>query len=282
MDPYKVLNVPESVTLEELKEAYRVMAFKTHPDTGGSDALFQIVTSSFKTIFKRLKLAQSDKQFDSLKREYNNTNTRVVKIAPTDDASKFSIDTFNKLFDQHSRPDVHKTSGYSSFLKSSFENMCDQPVKMSQFNEAFNDRTSGVKSKHLAKVFEPSSIAIGKGVENITELGVERVEDFSGENLSKKNLHFTDLLVAHSTTRIVDPSTVSQRPDYKKLEDVEIDRSKISYNMSAKDRLLYDESMRKKKLQEKKRLELQHSKDLEAIEHYNKIHQLMLQKSMKI
>ena len=49
MDPYRVLGVSKTYTWDDLKDAYRRLSLQVHPDKGGSDELFNIVTTCFRT-----------------------------------------------------------------------------------------------------------------------------------------------------------------------------------------------------------------------------------------
>lgn len=288
MDPYRVLNVPKTVTMEELKRAYRDMAFKTHPDRGGSDALFDLVTSSFKTIFKRLKLAESDKTFEELKRgSRKDSSTQPPRRRPIasvsddqeggDESRDFSIEAFNRLFDQHRLPDVHRDTGHGDFLKTAETKQGGRPANMSQFHDAFVERTArdDAKSKHLVLVREPTFVN-GTGAGTFVELGVQNVEDFSGDNRSRKTLHFSDVALAHTTSRIVDPKTVTQRRAYKSIEDVETDRALVSYDMSPEQRAAYDERLREERMADKARIDRQRERDERAYKLYDDVHRSML------
>ena len=46
-EAYNVLEVAPGVTQDELKKAYRKMAFKYHPDTGGNKDEFQKVNNAY-------------------------------------------------------------------------------------------------------------------------------------------------------------------------------------------------------------------------------------------
>ena len=85
-----------------------------------------------------------------------------------------------------------------------------------------------------------------------------------------------DVKIAHTTSRIVDPRTVDKRKDYRSVEDLENDRSRISYHMSDKERTLYEKKQLLEKLREEKRKEALMKSDQQAIEQFDKLHRLML------
>ena len=66
MDPYLLLEVPHTATIEEIKKAYRKMALKWHPDkNGGSlDAaeMFRKVKAAYDCLADPIKRAAADAQ----------------------------------------------------------------------------------------------------------------------------------------------------------------------------------------------------------------------------
>lgn len=49
-NPYEVLGVKTNASLEECKKAYRVLAVKHHPDSGGSEQKFQEIKEAWELI----------------------------------------------------------------------------------------------------------------------------------------------------------------------------------------------------------------------------------------
>lgn len=62
MDPFKILSVPESASLDEIKSAYRRLASKNHPDRGGDTKAFQAIQSAYDTLTDPEKRASYDMQ----------------------------------------------------------------------------------------------------------------------------------------------------------------------------------------------------------------------------
>ena len=55
IDPYKILNISKNYDLEELKIKYKKIARKVHPDKGGSEQLFNLVTLCYKKLYEEYK-----------------------------------------------------------------------------------------------------------------------------------------------------------------------------------------------------------------------------------
>jgi hypothetical protein len=50
IDPLKVLGVPADASLEQIREAYRSKSKRYHPDTGGEDWVFRILSQSYELL----------------------------------------------------------------------------------------------------------------------------------------------------------------------------------------------------------------------------------------
>lgn len=59
-DPYSTLGVPRNASADEIKQAYRKLAGKHHPDRGGDKARFQDIQSAYDTLSNPQKRAQVD------------------------------------------------------------------------------------------------------------------------------------------------------------------------------------------------------------------------------
>lgn len=70
LDPLKVLDLPKNYTVQMLKENYKRLALKAHPDKGGSEYLFKLLTECYKYLANELKKKEADKQFHELKQEF--------------------------------------------------------------------------------------------------------------------------------------------------------------------------------------------------------------------
>ncbi len=53
MNDYEILGVSPNSSLEEIKKAYHEKAHKTHPDKGGDDSSFALVSNAYERILKR-------------------------------------------------------------------------------------------------------------------------------------------------------------------------------------------------------------------------------------
>jgi curved DNA-binding protein CbpA len=280
IDPYKFIGVPKNFTPDQLKAAYKKMALVMHPDKqGGNDYMFKLLTTCYKTLVKEYNKSIADRQFHELKSEAQKSIPKYSPNPETIDIAKksFNIDKFNNVFDQNKLPDVTRDTGYDDWLKNAADNESKKfkgKFTSTAFNQHFEKNTEVEPSKHLIKYKEPEPMFTGKKIQ-YTELGVD-LEDFSGENLSRKNLNYMDLKLAHTTSRIVDPKTVNERKSYKTVDDVESDRANVSYNMSEAQIREHQKQQKIAEIKEKQRLQNLNQYDLRNQEQFEKVNRLML------
>jgi curved DNA-binding protein CbpA len=295
IDPLKILNLPKHYTAEMLKESYKKLALKAHPDKGGSEYLFKLLTECYKYLANELKKRQSDKQFNELKQDFLNelrkqpskpkqANSTTAQEPDRNSiqqmfykGSRFDRDKFNKFFTDNKLSDDREEQGYKEWMT---ENDIKEAPKYrgsfnaDGFNQHFNQHAQ-TQSNHrqIIKYQEPEAMVTCKTL-GFTELGQEKIDDYSGDNKSMKNLNYMDYRVAHTTSRIVDPS-LKPRDDFKNIQELETSRANISYQMTEEEYATY---MRKKRLQEKeeeRRKLIQDAYDNKIQQHYMKINGLL-------
>lgn len=283
VDPYKMLNVPKNFTPDQLKASYKKLALAMHPDKqGGNDYMFKVLTTCYKQLVREYNARVSDRQFHELKTASKNyAQNPGLQANPMGayDKKNFNINKFNKVFEENALPDGVKEVGYDDWLKTGDAGL--EPTKMkgkfslSAFNSQFEKNVHVEKSKHLIKYKEPEPLFTGKKIQ-FTELGVDKIDDFSGDNMTKKNLNYMDLKLAHTTSRIVDPSTVKERKAFKSVEDVQADRANVSYTMSEREMRHYQQKKKLEELREKQRMMKLTEQDKISLEHFERVNRLML------
>lgn len=280
INPYKMLNVPENYTMDILKAAYKKAAFATHPDKGGSEYMFNIVTDCYKYLVKELKRKESDKLHYELKNEAQNARHSSMNASQHPRSvqdlfytgSRFDQTKFNKFFDDNKFKEDVEDIGYQEWM--SKNNIKEAPKfkggGVSQFNEHFekNVKVSN-QQKQLMKWQEPQPIVASNKLV-FSELGRNTVDDFSGENRTMKELNYMDYKVAHTTSRIIDPSTV-KRQNFSNIQELERSRANVQYQMSEKELREYAKKVETMKALEDKRREYIASYDRRLAQHHQKL-----------
>lgn len=291
MDPYKILDLPKNFTLEQLRTNYKRIALKVHPDKSnlGSDYLFKLVTHSYKTLAKELEKRQSDKQFNQLR---NDSQAYIEQNGggslPTNgslnvgNGESFNVNKFNQVFTEYKLEDTTDV-GYGNWMAESTAQREEININnnmgkydVNNFNKQF-DSQPVTKGKKVVIYKEPEALFSGKKM-GFSELGVSKVSDFSGDNMTGKQLNYTDYKMAHTTTHLVDPRAVKQRTSYSTINELEADRERIKYNMSEKDMRAQAKKLAKEQELEKRRLENQMKRDAMIFKQYEQLNKLLLGK----
>ena len=276
MDPYKILGVSKNYTAEELRQKYKSVALQCHPDKiGGNDHLFKMVTASYKLLAKELEKRKVDKQFHELKHDFKSAEPVRMSQAPAEE--NFNIDKFNRVFNE-TKIESYTDVGYDDFLKKSIK---EQPkldkskYTQESFNEKFESEVKPAKSKHLVKYKEPEALMLASKIQ-YTELGVDNLDDFSGDNMTRKSLNYMDLKVAHTTNRIVDPKSVKKRVEYNSIEALESERAAVRYQMNDREQNAYQKTKQKQEDLQRQREETQRKLDMLTKTQFDKANQLFL------
>lgn len=303
MDPYAILNVPKNFSIEQLKDQYKKIALKVHPDKGGSKELFLLVTKAFKMLVAEYNRRVSDKQYNDLKSDFakfmeqqlgqranketqmneqTNTKQHAKKHAKQTSSSRFDkerfdVDKFNAIFDENKMEDV-TDKGYKEWME---KQKAPEQKKLKNFNiDNFNrhfDKSSNIdnKNKYIVQYKEPEALVCAKKIA-FTELGKEDIDDFSGDNMTKKQINYMDYRVAHTTSKIVDPRLVSQIKQYKNIDELEKTRSSVSFQMDEQTMKEYMQKQKLEELREHQRLANLNKRDEQISDHYQRMNMLLL------
>jgi len=232
LDSYEVFGISKDFTWDQLKNAYKQAALKTHPDKpGGNKVLFDFVTERFEKLALEYKSRESNKTHNDLKQDslnFHKQNRAFEQSFDTDTSEPF-INKFNKAFDKFKFHDESIEGGYGEIMMKSngvredikIENIFDkQDIKNKNFNEVFNQKNP-VENK-VTKYVEPAPLLMAKKIQ-FTEIGSKKTDDYTGESESK-NLIYTDYLKAYSGERLVDPN--SKFKEFNSIKDYQKYREK--------------------------------------------------------
>ena len=301
MDPYSILGVPKNCDRDTLRQKYKKLALASHPDRGGSEALFKMIKLSYQKISEELKLREIDKQFNELKMGFTdhkksvekplknrfmaNSNQGVNNSVPQNpehrDSSSEFIKRFNQVFEEN-RLDTPNDTGYAHFMDKSGSKREDINIEktMDKFTvDNFNNKFNNIRStntKQIMKYKDPEPTSMMKSLDYV-ELGVEHIEDFSGQNeRCAQSLRFMDYQSAHTTNRLIDPNQVNDRPQFNNVQQLEMDRSNTKFDMTDGEREAYAKRLKKAELQEQRRVEVMHRQDQRITDNFDKINQVMI------
>ena len=238
MDPYKIMQLPKNFTLEDLKERYRKLSLKTHPDRcGGDDTAFKIISASFKALYKELKARDSERPHDQLKaghaayQEKHQNTTSSSSSSNNRDLKGDSLKRFNEVFEKMRLADPVQDRGYGEFMTAKGREDVSIPKiaigGKNGFNNAFENQpfqsADQQQQRQVERYRGPQALALSTKLQ-LQELGQDSVDDFTGESATSK-LQYTDFMRAHTVNRLFDPSQIERRTDYRNLGQLEQERA---------------------------------------------------------
>lgn len=282
-NPYEILELKNNDNNKEhIKRAYKKLALKYHPDKAGEKYTqqFQLITQSYIYLLKKSDQENEIKNKMSVKvenKDYeDDVNEQVHNIHLNKD--KFDINTFNTIFEKYKVPDVYD-DGYNDLLNEKMEQTKEDSnfAFGTNFNkEIFNshfDRQKKKSSNEMIEYNEPDALDASSSF-GFSELGVSKVNDFGVKN--SNNLSYTDYKKAHIDDNLLIDTNKVKYKEYKSVEQLENDRSRISFTQSNDDKLRYDMFERKKREDEDKRLNYLKERDELLTNQFKKINQRLI------
>ena len=220
LDPYEFMGVDYDVSKHDIRQRFKKLARKYHPDKGGDAETFDTLKNSYMYIFKQIrseeKLQQREKQtYKQYMKERVEQNGEIAKTTnafKSVSKKKFDRERFNEAYTAN-RVSDGDDRGYSDFGNRGGprEETVDTKTKME------------VKKLQLVVLKEPEPMVLVK--ENYKMIGVDNVEDFSKSH-EQNGQAYMDLHQAHSEQpSIMELGQLSNiRGDYKSVDKMQHDR----------------------------------------------------------
>jgi hypothetical protein len=283
-DPWNIIGLEyNNLNINDIKKAYKKSALKYHPDKAGKkyEDLFQLITQSYIYLLNKAEENnfienKINKKVENLDYE-DNINEKRENIYI--DKDKFDLSKFNQIFDKYKVPSKFD-KGYNNLMKEEIKTNNDE-IFGSNFNkDIFNAHFDNIKKKKKSSLDvieyqEPMALETSFSNLNQSQLGLDDIDDFGAINNSG-GLSYTDYKKAHvDETTLIDASKVSFKT-YKNVEQLENDRSKVSYDMSPEDKRRYEYMERKRLEDDQRRIEKQKEYDNMMESNYNKINRRLL------
>ena len=224
----QVLGLEEEVALTEeaLKAAYKKAAFKAHPDKGGSEKAFEMVTRSYaylSEILRRIRGGRDQlKKVEAptaLKDERFKDSQQFQHVQPVKlDPNNLNMNAFNQMFEQTRIPDPEE-EGYGDWLRAehSSSNTPNFSGKFNRdvFNQMFVDESAKQKqAQNQLAIASPQALTMNPGFG--IELGRGKVEDYTAA--ANSQLHYVDLKAAYTTESTFSGQVANVRVDPRDYE----------------------------------------------------------------
>jgi len=283
-NPWEILGLSTNdFNINNIKKAYKKSALKYHPDKVGSkyQDKFQLITQSYIYLLSKCEEKNSldlkiNKNVEDIDYE-DNINEKVENIYISKD--KFDINQFNKIFEDYKVPSTFD-KGYSNLMNEKIE-IDDEEEKIfgKKFNnQIFNAHFDNIKNKKknmdIIEYQEPD--ALNSSINNLghTFLGMDDMEDFGSMN--NNGLSYTDYKKAHiDETLLIDVNKVKYKT-YNSIDQLESDRSNISYNASLEDKKRFEYLERKKREDDDLRIQKQKNYDNLIQTQFTKLNQRLI------
>ncbi len=291
IDALKIFSLKPNYSLDELKNAYKKLAIKVHPDKPtGNKEQFQLVTKCYMLLLEKYKNREIDRQFNDLRqgsKSFIEDQSKNKIKSKHLDKDKFDLKLFNKIYEENKLWDSND-DGYGDFMKKDNK---DQPTELfgnkfniNVFNSTFEDYKEKVTAQNNLQIQEykdPKELV--SCATGFTELDIynKKINDYSkplpvaGVG-SKNELPYTDLKTAYTARgAFIDPSKV-EYTTYKSIDELKRARGNIKYDMSPEELEEYEQRKYREQLEEEKRQQRIRERDGVSADMYGRLHERML------
>ncbi len=284
----QVLGLEEEVALteEELKKAYKKAAAKAHPDKGGSEKAFELVTRSYTylgEILRRIRggreklreveapNALKDERFKEAK-QYE--HMKPVRLNP----DKLDMNAFNQMFEKTRMPDPDD-EGYGDWLKDEGKNSSapkfSGKFNRDIFNQMFEDESQkyGSAQNQLA-IASPQAMIMSPSFG--VELGRDKPNDYTAADPNGEGLQYTDLKAAYTTESTFSGQVRNVRVDPRDYETYANSRKRAPDPLRDEERAAIAAAEKAMEEREKQRQIRAAQESMAAQSHFDRLKQLVI------
>jgi hypothetical protein len=282
-------------TEKEIKTAYRNLAMKHHPDKGGNEEIFKLLTKAY------LALIKENEGNNYVEKTFMDLKSGVSQSTPPPHQSPqpnsmggdddFDVNKFNQFFETNRLDDVDFDNGYGDWKTTDTsekpKQIFNQKFSNEVFNTVFNELTHTENSKNQQnnanqqiQIYEdPQPLSVNNRL-GYSNLDYRKTDDYSKEydiqdGSSKNGIYFTDYKKAYTQTTLVNPNTIQERKAYKDVEDLSKARETQDFTMTEADRLLVEKKKQQVEAVEAERLMRLRSRDDQLTNHSARVSKLL-------
>jgi hypothetical protein len=202
-------------------------------------------------------------------KEFLHQEGSVEDVEEINAGKDFDIRKFNTLFEKY-RVEDENQKGYADLLKDgmgSEEGMEDAPIFNQNMNkEIFNahfDQVKGKRGNRKNEMVLPDAFDSSSKV-HCAQIGQSTNFSHSGKYTDIKQAFFEDNV-------LIDPNQVKSRKDYRNLQELENERSRISHTMDPDVKRIYDAYEGGREREEEERLRYIQNRDDELRAHHQMV-----------
>lgn len=283
-NPFEVLGISSPTDdLDLIKRAYRKQSLRFHPDKGGDERKFAVVTKAYLYLTKKIeqlsvKVASQEELRDNSRQAIQDTpDYENIYI----DKNNFNPSQFNEVFDKY-RLEDDDDHGYGDMMDSAdrtkqpdeieVRRIFDGKFNRDVFNNVFDE--DKVETRKDIIVYDEPQPLVSSGLAYY-ELGRGKTSDF-GHSDTVAGGQYTDYKRAYTTAnRLIDPQVVKTK-GYKNVEDLERERSNISYDLSPEEARKLEIKKAKQELEEEERALRLRERDNMVESMHHKLNKMMI------
>jgi len=226
IDPLFILEKQPNLNLTELEQTYTKLRTIYHPDKGGNTETFIKIQNAI-NICKSIKCGSIvDKNYNELKSGFQifSKDNEIQYQDRNNDYGKFSLEKFNKAYEQNRYRDDLEEDGYGRYMVESSKDRDDINIenkigkfKLDSFNNKFNNQKKNEQSDRINEIIKyqvPESLDASDSIGHVL-LGSKQ-ETYTSSINSKVN--YTDYMNAYTKDNTIavaeDKSKINK--NYKK------------------------------------------------------------------
>jgi curved DNA-binding protein CbpA len=259
-ESWQILGLDPSATVNQVRQRFRQLALKYHPDKGGSQYIFDQIKNAYKDILTFHQGLNQKSHYDlrgqsrQMMQEQSKQSYRG-HLNP----NNLDMDKFNNFFVQHRLNDPLE-HGYGHLMEESSHHR-EEDAQVAKANiRKFADQQL-ILYQDPQEVFGCSS--------NVGNLGDDNSNFTTAWNAKTK---FTDYVEAHS--KPVDRDIIPARESFKSIDALEANRKK-SLKATKEEQRYHRKMEKKREKDERKRMSRVHNRDSAITSHYQKIQNLL-------
>ena len=251
MDPYTILGIPHDSSMKDVKNAYKQLVVKVHPDKLGDSTLFNTVHNAYAIIREIHSKAHKTRDAPAEKQSYS---SKGMPCEPRK-MKNFTIERFNRYFDKH------RINGSDPYADGYGKVMASSSRKREDVAQASQEKVH-IPTYNVVLYKEPECLASSKVIANCAPLGQDTVNDFTGGG-------GTDIMRAFAHKNGDNLDTVRR---YSSVDEVLAARSGESLEMTEHEQRRIERRQRKLEKLEALRQHRVHKDDEYVSKRYTTLH----------
>jgi curved DNA-binding protein CbpA len=246
-NPFKILNISYEATESDVKNAYKKLALKYHPDKTELDKnvathQFKQITKAYIYLMKKFSDLKNVKSQEDIRRDARNyfegqerdrgNRSQEGNMIEADrmsigESKNFDVNRFNKIFEDNRMESVFDKGYGGKWEEDAVDesSVFNSKFTLDIFNKVFENNKESKKYNRpqgqLMKRAEPEALTSGQLT--FTEIGMDGIEDFSSGLNS--TMGFEDYKAAYTYRSKLEKPDVN-RKEYKNVKELEADRSR--------------------------------------------------------